>query len=176
MLNLYAIYARNGTINILLPFTDLLRNVQPYVVRTTSFSSHLLLRSWDVSSSLYLLFIKANTYLSYNLRSAVIRIQDVGLTRYPVIMTWIYWLRGQFICVIFKDNTWWVISMKTPITCIFMYHQLKSELVKQLVHLWIYMFLKIAGNRSSAVFWACWKPSLDGFCQYILRVVLSVVL
>ena len=43
MLNLYAIYARNGTINILLPFTDLLRNVRPYVVRPASFSSHLLL-------------------------------------------------------------------------------------------------------------------------------------
>ena len=26
VLNLYAIYAHNGTINILLPFTDLLRN------------------------------------------------------------------------------------------------------------------------------------------------------
>ena len=26
LLNLYAIYTRNGTINILLPFTDLLRN------------------------------------------------------------------------------------------------------------------------------------------------------
>ena len=68
VLNLYAIYACNGTINILLPFTDLLHNTRPYVAHPTSFSSHLLLRSWDVSSSLYLLFIKANTYLSYNLR------------------------------------------------------------------------------------------------------------
>ena len=41
MLNLYAIYARNGTINILLPFTDLLRNARPYVTRPASFSSSL---------------------------------------------------------------------------------------------------------------------------------------
>ena len=68
MLNLYAIYARNGTINILLPFTDLLHNTWPYVTRPASFLSHLQLQSWDVSSSFYLLFIKANTYLSYNLR------------------------------------------------------------------------------------------------------------
>ena len=45
LLNLYAIYARYGTINILLPFTDLLRNARPYVARPASFSSHLLLRS-----------------------------------------------------------------------------------------------------------------------------------
>ena len=45
VLNLYAIYARNGTINILLPFTDLLRNTRPYVTRPTSFSSHLQLQS-----------------------------------------------------------------------------------------------------------------------------------
>ena len=44
-LNLYAIYTRNGTINILLPFTDLLRNTRPYVTRPASYSSHLLLRS-----------------------------------------------------------------------------------------------------------------------------------
>ena len=40
LLNLYAIYARYGTINILLPFTDLLRNARPYVARPASFSSH----------------------------------------------------------------------------------------------------------------------------------------
>ena len=68
VLNLYAIYAHNGTINILIPFMDLLRNAWPYVTRPAFFSSYLLLQSWDVSSSLYLLFIKANTYLSYNLR------------------------------------------------------------------------------------------------------------
>ena len=45
LLNLYAIYARYGTINILLPFTDLLRNVRPYVTRPAFFSSHLQLRS-----------------------------------------------------------------------------------------------------------------------------------
>ena len=45
VLNLYAIYARYGTINILLPFTDLLRNARPYGARPASFSSHLLLRS-----------------------------------------------------------------------------------------------------------------------------------
>ena len=44
-LNLYAIYARNGTINILLPFTDLLCNAQPYVTCPASFLSHLHLRS-----------------------------------------------------------------------------------------------------------------------------------
>ena len=45
MLNLYATYARNGTINVLLPFTDLLHNVRPYVARPASFSSHLQLQS-----------------------------------------------------------------------------------------------------------------------------------
>ena len=45
VLNLYAIYAQNGTINILLPFMDLLCNVQPYVMCPASFSSHLHLRS-----------------------------------------------------------------------------------------------------------------------------------
>ena len=43
LLNLYAIYARNGTINILLPFMDLLHNAQPYIARPASFSPHLLL-------------------------------------------------------------------------------------------------------------------------------------
>ena len=43
MLNLYVTYARNGTINVLLPFTDLLRNARPYVTRPASFSSHLQL-------------------------------------------------------------------------------------------------------------------------------------
>ena len=51
VLNLYAIYAQNGTINVLLPFTDLLHNARPYVVCPTSFSSHLHLRSWDMSTT-----------------------------------------------------------------------------------------------------------------------------
>ena len=51
VLNLYAIYAHNGTINILLPFMDLLCNARAYVMCPASFSSHLLLRSWDVSSA-----------------------------------------------------------------------------------------------------------------------------
>ena len=45
LLNLYATYARNGTINMLLPFMDLLRNVQPYVAHPAPFSSHLQLQS-----------------------------------------------------------------------------------------------------------------------------------
>ena len=45
LLNLYVTYARNGMINILLPFMDLLRNVRPYVTCPASFSSHLQLRS-----------------------------------------------------------------------------------------------------------------------------------
>ena len=52
MINLYAIYARNGTINILLPFMDLLHNARPYVTRPASFSSHLHLWSWDMSTTL----------------------------------------------------------------------------------------------------------------------------
>ena len=45
MLNLYTTYARNGTINVLLPFTDLLRNARPYIACPASFSSHLQLQS-----------------------------------------------------------------------------------------------------------------------------------
>ena len=41
VLNLYVIYAQNGIINILLPFTDLLCNAQPYIARPASLSSHL---------------------------------------------------------------------------------------------------------------------------------------
>ena len=51
VLNLYAIYAHNGTINILLPFMDLLHNTRPYIMHPASFLSHLLLWSWDVSSA-----------------------------------------------------------------------------------------------------------------------------
>ena len=51
VLNLYVIYAQNGTINVLLPFTDLLHDTQPYVMCPTSFSSHLHLWSWDVSTT-----------------------------------------------------------------------------------------------------------------------------
>ena len=52
VLNLYVIYAWNGMINVLLPFTDLLHNAQPYVACPASFLSHLHLWSWDVSTTL----------------------------------------------------------------------------------------------------------------------------
>ena len=45
LLKLYAIYARNGTIYLLLPFLDFLHNAQPYIVHPAFLSSHLLLQS-----------------------------------------------------------------------------------------------------------------------------------
>ena len=57
ILNLYAIYARNGMITILLPFTDLLRNARPYIAHPTSLSSHLHLQSWDMSTTFYIFYL-----------------------------------------------------------------------------------------------------------------------
>ena len=57
VLNLYAIYAQNGMINILLPFMDLLCNAQPYVTHPASFLSHLHLQSWDVSTTFYIFYL-----------------------------------------------------------------------------------------------------------------------
>ena len=58
LLNLYAIYARYGTINILLPFTDLLRNARPYVARPAFFlvssSTTKLRREFLFSPFIYL--------------------------------------------------------------------------------------------------------------------------
>ena len=57
VLNLYVIYTRNGTINILLPFMDLLHNAWPYIAHPTSLLSHLHLWSWDVSTTFYIFYL-----------------------------------------------------------------------------------------------------------------------
>ena len=63
---LYATYARNGTINVLLPFTDLLRNARPYVPPLSRLIFSYEAETWVHLYIFYLL--KLITYLSYNLR------------------------------------------------------------------------------------------------------------
>ena len=55
--SLYATYAQNGTIYILLPFPDLLCNAWPYIVCPTFLLSHLHLQSWDVSVTVYISYL-----------------------------------------------------------------------------------------------------------------------
>ena len=162
LLNLYAIYAHNGTINILLPFTDLLCNAQPYVAHPASFLSHLHLQSWGVSSSLYLLFIKANTYLSYNLRYYLqytsspmkLRLTILGQLQLEFKSSFLVWTH-QWVVLHHLKCSYQIIHLRRDLPKL-----LREHIPAEVISIWarIGKLCRIAGNESS---WQAVALSLD---------------